>query len=423
MESVTEKFLRYVKVDTQSDELSETFPSTKKQFNLAGMLVEELKNMGVSDVYFDEKYCYVYAKIPANTEKTNYTGNADSTCVSETTGIGFISHMDTSPEVSGEGVNPKIVKNYDGKDIFLGEENDRKYVLSPAVFPELKDYIGKDLVTTDGKTLLGADDKAGVAEIMAMAEYFLDNPQIKHPDIYIAFTPDEEVGGGMDHFDVKRFGAKYAYTVDGGGIGELEYENFNAASAKIEIQGRNVPPGYAKDKMINAIQVACELNALLPSWERPEHTEGYDGFYHCIALNGTVDQAQISYIVRDHDSARFEARKNYMQECVDLLVRKYGEGVLTLTLKDSYYNMRKMVEPHPQVIDKAIEAMKMAGVEPLVKPIRGGTDGARLSFMGLPCPNIFTGGMNFHGRYEYCSLTTMHKAMQVILNLAQLWTK
>ena len=233
----------------------------------------------------------------------------------------------------------------------------------------------------------------------------------------------EGVARGVDFFDVKAFGADFAYTMDGGFEGELEYENFNAASAKIEIQGRNVHPGYAKDKMINAIQVACELNALLPAWERPEHTEGYDGFYHCIALNGTVDQAQISYIVRDHDSARFEARKNYMQECVDLLARKYGEGVLTLTLKDSYYNMRKMVEPHPQVIDKAIEAMKMAGVEPLVKPIRGGTDGARLSFMGLPCPNIFTGGMNFHGRYEYCSLTTMHKAMQVILNLAQLWTK
>ena len=264
MESVTEKFLRYVKVDTQSDELSETFPSTKKQFNLAGMLVEELKNMGVSDVYFDEKYCYVYAKIPANTEKTNYTCNADSTCVPETTGIGFISHMDTSPEVSGEGVNPKIIKNYDGKDIFLGEENDRKYVLSPAVFPELKDYIGKDLVTTDGKTLLGADDKAGVAEIMAMVEYFLDNPQIKHPDIYIAFTPDEEVGGGMDHFDVKRFGAKYAYTVDGGGIDELEYENFNAASAVIEFTGQSVHPGEAKDKMVNASRLDIEFDAQIP---------------------------------------------------------------------------------------------------------------------------------------------------------------
>jgi tripeptide aminopeptidase len=262
-----------------------------------------------------------------------------------------------------------------------------------------------------------------VAEIMTAAEYLLAHPELRHGKIRIGFTPDEEIGRGVDFFDVKAFGADFAYTMDGGFEGELEYENFNAASAKIEIQGRNVHPGYAKDKMINAIQVACELNALLPAWERPEHTEGYDGFYHCIALNGTVDQAQISYIVRDHDSARFEARKNYMQECVDLLVRKYGEGVLTLTLKDSYYNMRKMVEPHPQVIDKAIEAMKMAGVEPLVKPIRGGTDGARLSFMGLPCPNIFTGGMNFHGRYEYCSLTTMHKAMQVILNLAQLWTK
>lgn len=258
---------------------------------------------------------------------------------------------------------------------------------------------------------------------MTAAEYMLSHPEIRHGKIRIGFTPDEEIGRGVDFFDVKAFGADFAYTMDGGFEGELEYENFNAASAKIEIQGRNVHPGYAKDKMINAIQVACELNALLPAWERPEHTEGYDGFYHCIALNGTVDQAQISYIVRDHDSARFEARKNYMQECVDLLARKYGEGVLTLTLKDSYYNMRKMVEPHPQVIDKAIEAMKMAGVEPLVKPIRGGTDGARLSFMGLPCPNIFTGGMNFHGRYEYCSLTTMHKAMQVILNLAQLWTK
>ena len=298
-----------------------------------------------------------------------------------------------------------------------------------ATFPELRIWHMKETAKIDcegyaiGGLAVGEPTQVMYDIIDAVEPYM---PAEKPRYLMGVGTPSniiEGVARGVDFFDVKAFGADFAYTMDGGFEGELEYENFNAASAKIEIQGRNVHPGYAKDKMINAIQVACELNALLPAWERPEHTEGYDGFYHCIALNGTVDQAQISYIVRDHDSARFEARKNYMQECVDLLVRKYGEGVLTLTLKDSYYNMRKMVEPHPQVIDKAIEAMKMAGVEPLVKPIRGGTDGARLSFMGLPCPNIFTGGMNFHGRYEYCSLTTMHKAMQVILNLAQLWTK
>ena len=402
-----ERFLDYVGYDTQSSETADTTPSTPKQLVFAEHLKNQLEELGFDDVYLDE-HGYIYATLPANTDKKVPT-------------IGFISHYDTSPDCSGANVKPRIVKNYDGSDILLSESSGR--VLSPKMFPELLSHKGEDLIVTDGNTLLGADDKAGIAEIVQAMVWLKEHPEVKHGKIRMGFNPDEEIGMGAHLFDVERFGCEWAYTMDGGEVGEIEYENFNAASAKIEIQGRNVHPGYAKDKMINAIQVACELNALLPAWERPEHTEGYDGFYHCIALNGTVDQAQISYIVRDHDSARFEARKNYMQECVDLLVRKYGEGVLTLTLKDSYYNMRKMVEPHPQVIDKAIEAMKMAGVEPLVKPIRGGTDGARLSFMGLPCPNIFTGGMNFHGRYEYCSLTTMHKAMQVILNLAQLWTK
>ena len=419
MESVTEKFLKYVKVDTQSDELSETFPSTKKQFNLAGMLVEELKNMGVSDVYFDEKYCYVYAKIPANTEKTNYTGNADSICVPETTGIGFISHMDTSPEVSGEGVNPKIVKNYDGKDIFLGEENGRKYVLSPAVFPELKDYIGKDLVTTDGKTLLGADDKAGVAEIMAMAEYFLDNPQIKHPDIYIAFTPDEEVGGGMDHFDVKRFGAKYAYTVDGGGIGELEYENFNAASAVIEFTGQSVHPGEAKDKMVNASRLAIEFDAQIPENERPEYTSGYEGFYHLTDMQGSVEHAVLKYILRDHDRDLFEKKKDIIKKAAESINMEYGEGTASYVIKDQYYNMKEKLEDAMFLIEDAKNAMEELGIVPKINPIRGGTDGARLSYMGVPCPNICTGGHNYHGRYEYCCIQSMEKITELLIKLAK----
>ena len=401
-----ERLLDYVKVYTTSDPESGTHPSAAREFDLAHKLVEELKALGVEDARVDE-HCYVYGSLPA-------TPGCE-----EKPALGLIAHMDTAPDASGENVNPILHENYDGGDVVLPATGK---VMKVSAFPFLASMKSETLITTDGTTLLGADDKAGVAEIMTAVETVIREGR-PHGKLCIGFTPDEEIGEGASLFDIPGFGADFAYTVDGGDAGSVEYENFNAASAKIEIQGRNVHPGYAKDKMINAIQVACELNALLPAWERPEHTEGYDGFYHCIALNGTVDQAQISYIVRDHDSARFEARKNYMQECVDLLVRKYGEGVLTLTLKDSYYNMRKMVEPHPQVIDKAIEAMKMAGVEPLVKPIRGGTDGARLSFMGLPCPNIFTGGMNFHGRYEYCSLTTMHKAMQVILNLAQLWTK
>ena len=401
-----ERLLNYVRVHTTSDENSGTHPSAEREFDLARQLVEEMNALGMENAHVDE-HCYVYGTLPAT------PGCEDKHA------LGLIAHMDTADDASGENVQPVVWENYNGGDVTLPATG---MVMKPSVFPFLTSMKGETLITSDGTTLLGADDKAGIAEILTAVET-IQEKGLPHGKLCIAFTPDEEIGEGAELFDIPGFGADFAYTVDGGDAGSVEYENFNAASAKIEIQGRNVHPGYAKDKMINAIQVACELNALLPAWERPEHTEGYDGFYHCIALNGTVDQAQISYIVRDHDSARFEARKNYMQECVDLLVRKYGEGVLTLTLKDSYYNMRKMVEPHPQVIDKAIEAMKMAGVEPLVKPIRGGTDGARLSFMGLPCPNIFTGGMNFHGRYEYCSLTTMHKAMQVILNLAQLWTK
>ncbi|MEG2370450.1 MAG: peptidase T [Alistipes sp.] len=401
-----ERFLNYVAFDTQSSEESETFPSTDKQLVLLNHLTEEMKSLGLTEVSID-KYGYVMGTIPASKGCENAPV------------IGFLAHVDTSPDMSGKEIKPRIIENYDGGDILLNGQ----LTMSVADFPELTCFKGHTLIHTDGTTLLGADDKAGVAEIMTAAEYLLAHPEVQHGKLRIGFTPDEEIGRGVDFFDVKAFGADFAYTVDGGFEGELEYENFNAASAKIQIQGRNVHPGYAKDKMINAIQVACDLQALLPANQRPEHTEGYEGFYHCVGLNGTVEQAQINYIIRDHDTARFESKKVFMWSCVDLLKKKYGDSVLTLTLKDQYFNMRKMVEPHPQVIDKALEAMKMAGVEPLVRPIRGGTDGARLSFMGLPCPNLFTGGMNFHGKFEYCSLTTMHKAQQVILHLAQLWAK
>ena len=321
--------------------------------------------------------------------------------------------------MSGANIKPQIVENYDGEDIRLNEN----LMMTVKDFPELSAFKGHTLITTDGTTLLGADDKAGIAEIMTAAEYLMAHPEIKHGKIRIGFTPDEEVGRGVDYFNVEKFGAKFAYTIDGGFEGELEYENFNAASAKVSIQGRNVHPGYAKDKMINALQVAAEVNSLLPAWERPEHTDGYEGFYHLVGLNGTVENAEINYIIRDHNREKFEAKKQFITKAVELLTAKYGEGVLTLVLKDQYYNMREMVEPHPEVIEKAFEAMTQAGVTPIVRPIRGGTDGARLSYMGLPCPNLFTGGMNFHGKFEYCSLDTMNKAMQTILILIQLWAK
>ena len=401
-----DRFLKYVSFDTQSNEESESFPSTDKQLVLLNYLADEMRSLGLEDVVVD-KYGYTMGTIPAS-------AGCETAPV-----IGFIAHVDTSPDMSGKDVKPHVIEDYDGGDIMLNGS----LTMRVADFPELKDFVGHTIIHTDGTTLLGADDKAGCAEIMSAAEYLMLHPEIKHGKIRIGFTPDEEIGRGVDYFDVAAFGADFAYTMDGSSEGELEYENFNAASAVIEVQGRNVHPGYAKNKMINAIQVACELNSLVPTVERPEYTAGYEGFYHCVGFNGTVENAKISYIIRDHCSEKFEQKKVYIWSCVDLLKKKYGEEVLTLTLKDQYYNMRKMVEPHPQVIEKAMEAMRMAEVEPKIKPIRGGTDGARLSFMGLPCPNIFAGGMNFHGKFEYCSLNTMKKAEQVIINLAQLWAK
>ncbi len=401
-----DRFLKYVSYDTQSSEESATYPSTEKQKTLLADLRDEMTALGMIDVTMD-RYGYTMGTIPA----TPGCENAPT--------IGFIAHVDTSPDMSGKEVKPRIIDEYDGGDIVLNGH----LVMRVADFPELSFFKGHTLIHTDGTTLLGADDKAGIAEIMTAAEHLLAHPELKHGKIRIGFTPDEEVGRGVDFFDVAAFGADFAYTVDGGMEGELEYENFNAAGAKIEIQGRNVHPGYAKGKMINAIEVACDLQNLLPAAEKPEFTEGYEGFFHCVGFNGTVEKAAVSYIIRDHDADKFEQKKVFMWAAVDLLKKKYGDDVLTLTIRDQYFNMRKMVEPHPQVIGKALKAMEMAGVKPLVRPIRGGTDGARLSFMGLPCPNLFTGGMNFHGKFEYCSLTTMRKAQQVILNLAQLWAE
>ncbi|MBQ4502928.1 MAG: peptidase T [Alistipes sp.] len=401
-----ERFLKYVAINTRSDENSDTFPSTAAEWDLLNLLVEEMKLLGLEDVTID-KYGYAMGTIPATKGKEGAPV------------IGFLAHVDTSPDMSGENVRPRIIESYDGEDIVLNNT----LTMKVAEFPELQKFIGHTLIHTDGTTLLGADDKAGVAEIMTAAEYLMAHPEIEHGKIRIGFTPDEEIGRGVDFFDVKAFGADFAYTMDGGYEGELEYENFNAAGAKITIQGRNVHPGYAKNKMINAIEVACELNSLIPAVERPQFTEGYEGFYHCVGFNGTVENATISYIIRDHDADLFEKKKVWMHNIVGMLNNKYGEGVLTLTLKDQYYNMRKMVEPHPQVIENALAAMREADVEPIVRPIRGGTDGARLSFMGLPCPNIFAGGMNFHGKFEYCSLNSMEKAVKVIINIAKKWAE
>lgn len=401
-----ERFLKYVSFDTQSCEESETYPSTEKQLVLLRHLNEEMQSIGLTEVTTDV-HGYTMGTVPA-------TPGYEHAPV-----IGFIAHVDTSPDMSGHDVKPRIVEHYDGGDIVLNGQ----LTMRVTDFPELKEFVGHTLIHTDGTTLLGADDKAGVAEIMTAAEYLMAHPEIPHGKIRLGFTPDEEVGRGVDHFDVAAFGADFAYTVDGGFEGELEYENFNAAGAKIEIQGLNVHPGYAKDKMVNAIEIACELDRMLPACQRPQHTEGYEGFYHCAALNGTVERATMSYIIRDHDSKLFEEKKRYIMQCVELLNARYGAGTVRLTLNDQYYNMRRMVEPHLQIIDKALEAMRLSDVTPIVRPIRGGTDGARLSFMGLPCPNLFTGGMNFHGKFEYVSLTTMQKAVQTLVHLAELWTK
>lgn len=404
--NLIDRFISYVKIDTQSDENSDQTPSTSKQFNLAKELERELNDIGLSEISLDNN-CYLMATLPANTHKKVPT-------------IGFIAHLDTSPDMSGQNIKPRIVKNYDGNDIILNEVSN--IVLSPNDFPELLNHKGEDLIVTDGNTLLGADDKAGVAEIMTAIEYLLDHPEIKHGKIRIGFTPDEEIGRGPDKFDVEKFGAKWAYTMDGGEIGELEYENFNAASAKISIQGRNVHPGYAKNKMINALHIANELVSMLPANERPEYTEGYEGFFHLTSIQGTVDEATVSYIIRDHDRTKFENRKKQMVNAVNFLNTIYDHRI-KLELKDQYYNMREKIEPVPHVIDYAFRAMQEVGVTPIVRPIRGGTDGARLSFMGLPCPNIFAGGLNFHGRYEFIPIPSMYKAVDVIVKIAELVEK
>jgi tripeptide aminopeptidase len=403
---IVNRFIKYARIDTQSDENSTQTPSTQKQFNLAKEVEKEALEMGLSDVSLDDNG-YLMATLPSNSRKKIPV-------------IGFIAHFDTSPDMSGENVNPQVVKNYDGGDIVLNEA--KKVILSPADFPELLSHIGEDIIVTDGNTLLGADDKAGIAEIMTAMQYLLEHPEIEHGKIRIGFTPDEEIGRGADKFDVAKFGADWAYTMDGSEVGELEYENFNAASAKIEIQGRNVHPGYAKGKMINALHVANELVALLPENERPETTEGYEGFFHLTSLNGTVDEAKLSFIIRDHDRTKFEERKALMVNAVDKLNQKYGDR-LKLELKDQYYNMREKVEPVKHVIDYAFRAMEEVGVKPNTRPIRGGTDGARLSYMGLPCPNIFAGGMNFHGRYEYLPVPSLKKASEVIVKIAELVAK
>ena len=406
MEKILDKFLRYIAIDTQSNEESESQPSAAKELDLLKLLRDELCAMGI-EATLDE-YGYVMASIPSNIDK-------------KVPAIGFIAHVDTAPDASGKDVKPQIIKNYDGGDIPL--KGVPGLALKPAEFPEMLHYKGQTLITTDGTTLLGADDKAGVAEIMAAVEYLMEHPEVKHGPIKIGFTPDEEIGRGVVKFDVKKFGADYAYTMDGGEIGELEFENFNAASAKIHIQGRNVHPGYAKGKMRNAIIIAAELNALLPVEQRPEFTEGYEGFFHIIAFNGSVENADIAYIIRDHDRSRFEQKKQLMTECCEFINKKFGEGTVTLTLKDQYYNMREQVEPHFQVVEKAIKAIEMAGVKPKVQPIRGGTDGANLSFKGLPCPNIFAGGLNFHGKMEFLPLESMEKASEVILNIIKLYAE
>ena len=443
MEKIIDRFLRYVAIDTQSDDKATCQPSTGKQLNLLRLLNEELRAMGVES-HLDHNG-YVMASIPSNSAK-------------DCPAIGFIAHVDTSPDASGTNIRPQIIENYDGSDIPLSPEDrsedrsedksedksedrskdrskdrsedrseDRKdseqtgLVLKTEDFPELLNYIGQTIITTDGTTLLGADDKAGVAEIMQAAQYIMEHPEFEHGDIKIAFTPDEEVGRGTEHFDVKAFGARYAYTMDGGAIGELEYENFNAAEATVHIQGRNIHPGYAKGKMKNALLIGMEFNDLLPADQRPECTSGYEGFYHITDFNGTVEETQIHYIIRDHDSASYEAKIDFIKECASLINQKYGENTVSITIHHQYSNMKKEVEPHLHIIEKAKKAMVMEGITPIVQPIRGGTDGANLSYMGIPCPNIFAGGHNFHGKLEFVPLESMEKAYKVILNLVSLF--
>lgn len=406
MEKILDRFLRYVAIDTQSDENSESQPSAAKELDLLKLLCKELNDMGV-EATLDE-YGYVMGTLPSNIDK-------------KVPAIGFIAHVDTSPDASGANVKPQIIENYDGSDIAL--KGVPGLYLKPSEFPELLAHKGETIITTDGTTLLGADDKAGVAEIMNAVQYMVEHPEFKHGDIKIGFTPDEEIGRGVVKFDVKRFGADYAYTMDGGEIGELEFENFNAASAKIHIQGRNVHPGYAKDKMKNAILIGMEFNDLLPIGQRPELTEGYDGFFHIISFKGSVEEADFGYIIRDHDRKKFEEKKELIAQCAHFINVKYGEGTATLEVNDQYYNMREQVEPYYFIVEKAVKAMEMAGVKPKIQPIRGGTDGANLSFKGLPCPNIFAGGMNFHGKMEFAPLENIEKASEVVLNIIKLYAE
>ena len=401
--TITDRFLSFVKFDTQSDELTNMTPSTPGQMVFVKYLKEELEKMGLEEITLDDNG-YLMATLPAN--------GCENAPV-----VGFIAHLDTAPDMSGKNVNPRIVKNYDGKDIVLNEAEN--IVLSPTEFPELLNYVGLDLIVTDGTTLLGADDKAGIAEIITAVEYLQAHPEIKHGKVRIAFNPDEEIGLGAHKFDVELFGCDFAYTMDGGAIGELEYENFNAASAKVTILGRNVHPGSAKHKMVNSIRVANNFAQMLPRWETPEHTEGYEGFYHLVGIEGTVEKTELTYIIRDHDRARFESRKKEIEHLVNKTNSEYP-GCCSVEIHDQYYNMREKIEPVMHIIETAEKAMREAGVEPHVVPIRGGTDGAQLSFKGLPCPNIFAGGENFHGRYEYVPIRSMEKAAEVIVNLVRL---
>ena len=402
--TIVERFLKYVSFDTQSAEDSETTPSTEKQWALARYLKEELEGIGLTEVEIDE-HAYVYATLPANTDKPLPT-------------VGFIAHMDTSPDCSGKDVKPRIVKNYDGGDIVLDEA--AGIVTSPKKFPELLDHVGEDIIVTDGHTLLGADDKAGIAEIVHAMAYLIAHPEIKHGRIRVGFNPDEEIGLGAHRFNVEKFGCDFAYTMDGGELGELEFENFNAASAKVEVTGVSVHPGYAKNKMVNAARVATEYASLMPAAETPERTAEYEGFYHLLGMNGNVETASLTYIIRDHDRARFEERKEYAAAVGELLNKKYGAGTVKVTLADQYYNMREKVEPVMHIIDTALDAMKDCGIQPRVRAIRGGTDGAQLSFKGLPCPNIFAGGLNFHGPHEFLPIPSLEKASMVVVKICEI---
>lgn len=404
-EKVLERFLKYTAIDTQSNPESKTSPSTSKQFDLARLLVKELEDLGLEDISLDER-CYVMAKLPANEEGL--------------VPIGFIAHMDTSPDLSGKDVKPRLIENYDGGDIVLDEE--RGIVTSLKDYPEIGDFKGQTLIVTDGSTLLGADDKAGIAEIMTGIEFLVNNPQIRHGDIMVAFTPDEEIGCGADYFDVDKFGAKYAYTFDGGQVGELEYENFNAASALVKIQGRNVHPGSAKGKMVNSIYIAGKVMEAFPENKRPETTEGYEGFFHLNDIKGSTEETVLNYIIRDHDRAKFEDMKAFFEATISDLSKEHG-GRISLTIQDSYYNMREVIEDHMEVVDIAVKAMENLDIEPRIIPIRGGTDGSRLSFMGLPCPNLFAGGINFHGRNEMISLEALEAGARLLIEIVREWAK